>query len=93
MSAALDPNAHDVFLLRQQWTPVINRYVFSLPDGQGNEGEPLAFVEQKRFKFKKDIRFYADETKESELLRIKARQRFDPAARYDIADQAGNKID
>ena len=71
---------------------MINRYVFSLPDGQGTEGEPLAFVEQKRFKFKEDIRFYADETKQSELLRIKARQRFDPAARYDITDQAGNKI-
>ncbi len=90
--ADLDPNAHDVFLLRQKWTMVINRYTFSLPDTDGNEGEPLAFVEQKRFKFKEDIRFYSDETKSVELLRIKARQRFDPAARYDITGPDGEKI-
>ena len=87
-----DPNAHDVFLLRQPWTLVINRYVFSLPDAQGDEGEQFAFVEQKRFKFKEDIRFFTDETKRVELLRIKARQRFDPAARYDITGPTGEKI-
>jgi hypothetical protein len=92
MLADFDPNAHDVFLLRQKWTPVINRYVFSLPDAQGNEGEPFAFVEQKRFKFKEDIRFYTDESKSVELMRIKARQRFDPAARYDITGPSGEKI-
>lgn len=87
-----DPNAHDVFLLRQPWTLVINRYVFSLPDAQGNEGQRFAFVEQKRFKFKEDIRFFTDETKRVELLRIKARQRFDPAARYDVTGATGEKI-
>ena len=71
---------------------VVNRYVFSLPDADGKEGVPVAFVEQKRFKFKEDIRFYTDETKQSELLRIKARQRFDPAARYDITTASGEKI-
>ena len=87
-----DANAHDVFLLRQRWTMVINRYVFSLPDADGKEGAPVAFVEQKRFTFKEDIRFYTDETKQTELLRIKARQRFDPAARYDITAANGEKI-
>ena len=71
---------------------VVNRYVFSLPDAAGNEGVPFAFVEQKRFKFKEDIRFYTDETKQGELLRIKARQRFDPAARYDVNDAAGRPV-
>ncbi|HET7386125.1 MAG TPA: hypothetical protein VFJ19_05595 [Nocardioidaceae bacterium] len=92
MEPAFDPNDHDVFLLRQRWAPVINRYVFSLPDAQGKEGVPFAFVEQKRFKFKEDIRFYTDESKTTELLRIKARQRFDPAARYDITGPGGAKI-
>ncbi len=81
-----------MFLLHQRWTPVINRYTFSLPDAQGNEGDRFAFVEQKRFKFKEDIRFYTDDTKQVELLRIKARQRFDPAARYDITGPTGEKI-
>jgi uncharacterized protein YxjI len=92
MPTDLDVNAHDVFLLRQKWTMVINRYVFSLPNADGEEGQTIAFVEQKRFTFKEDIRFFSDETKRTELLRIKARQRFDPRARYDITGPNGEKI-
>ena len=92
MTDQLDPNAHDVFLLRQRWTMVVNRYVFSLPDEHGGEGEPFAFVEQQRFKFKEDIRFFTDETKQVQILAIKARQRFDPAARYDITGADGEKV-
>jgi uncharacterized protein YxjI len=92
MTTVPDVNAQDVFLLRQRWTPVINRYLFSLPDARGKEGQLVAFVEQKRFQFKEDIRFYTDDTKRVEFLRIKARQRFDPAARYDITGPGGEKI-
>ena len=92
MAIHIDPNDHDVFLLRQKWTMVVNRYVFSLPDARGGEGEPFAFVEQKRFAFKEDIRFFADESKRVQLLAIKARRRFDPAARYDITGASGEKI-
>ena len=87
----VDPNQHDVFVLRQKIKLVINQYEFFLPNGDG-PGEPICFVEQKRFKFKEDIRFYLDEAKTTELLRIKARQRFDPRATYDITDEAGQKI-
>jgi len=89
---SFNPNDHDVFLLRQKWTLVVNRYLFSLPDADGKEGEVFAFVEQKRFKFKEDIRFFTDESRTVELMRIKARQRFDPKARYDITDPNGVKI-
>jgi uncharacterized protein YxjI len=89
---AIDPNEHDVFLLRQRWAPVINRYEFTLPAADGSPGEPVCFVEQKRFKFKEDIRFFTDDTKQVEVMRLKARQRFDPAARYDITDADGIKI-
>jgi uncharacterized protein YxjI len=88
----VDPNEHDLFLLRQRWAPVINRYEFTLPGPDGSPGEPVCFVEQKRFKFKEDIRFFADDTKQVEVMRLKARQRFDPAARYDITDANGGKI-
>ena len=77
----VDPNQHDVFVLRQKIKLVINQYEFFLPNGDG-PGEPICFVEQKRFKFKEDIRFYLDASKQQELMRIKARQRFDPRARY-----------
>jgi len=88
----VDINAHDLFLLRQKWTLVVNRYFFSLPGPDGKEGQVLAFVEQKRFRFKEDIRFYTDESKTEQILAIKARQRFDPRARYDITGPAGEKI-
>ncbi len=40
-------------------------------------------MEQRRFKFKEDIRFFADDTKQVEIMRLKARQRFDPFTRGD----------
>ena len=88
----VDPNQHDVFVLRQKIKLVINHYEFFLAGADGTPGEPIAFVEQKRFKFKEDIRFYLDEAKTHELLRIKARQRFDPRATYDITYETGTKI-
>jgi len=88
----VDPNQHDVFVLRQKIKLAINHYEFFLADADGTPGEAIAFVEQKRFKFKEDIRFYTDAAKTQELLRIKARQRFDPRATYDITDETGAKI-
>jgi uncharacterized protein YxjI len=88
----VDPNQHDRFVLRQRIRPVINQYEISLPGPDGEPGERVCFVEQARFKFKEDIRFYADDTKQVELMRLKARQRFDPRARYDITDDRGGKI-
>ena len=86
-------NAQDRFILRQRIKLVINQYEFSLPQGNSDEpGTSFCFVEQKRFKFKEDIRFFTDESKQTELLRIKARQRFDPRARYDVTDPGGEKI-
>jgi uncharacterized protein YxjI len=87
-----DPNQHDVFILRQKIKLAINHYEFFLANADGTPGEAIAFVEQKRFKFKEDIRFYTDTSKAHELLRIKARQRFDPRATYDITDEMGTKI-
>jgi hypothetical protein len=46
MSFAVDPNEHDLFLLRQRWAPVINRYEFTLPTPDGTPGQPVCFVEQ-----------------------------------------------
>jgi uncharacterized protein YxjI len=84
----IDPNQHDQFVLRQKFAPVINRYEFSLAEDE----PPFCFVEQKRFTFKEDIRFYTDESKSTELMRIKARQRFDPRATYDVTGPDGHKI-
>ena len=73
---------------------MINQYEFSLPgaEGTGEDGRPFCFVEQARFKFKEDIRFFADDSKGEEIMRILARQRFDPRARYDITLADGTKL-
>lgn len=84
----IDVNAHDRFVLRQRIKLVINQYEFATADDE----PPFCFVEQKRFKFKEDIRFFADETKSAELWRILARQRFDPRATYDISAADGTPI-
>jgi uncharacterized protein YxjI len=84
----IDVNAHDRFVLRQRVKLVINQYEFAVAD----EEPPFCFVEQKRFKFKEDIRFFADETKSVELWRILARQAFDPRATYDITASDGTPI-
>lgn len=70
---------------------MINQYEFSLPEGD-EDGLPICFVEQARFKFKEDIRFFTDESKSEELMRILARQRFDPRATYDITLPDGSKL-
>jgi uncharacterized protein YxjI len=89
---SLDVNQHDRFLLRQRIRPVVNQYEFTVPGPDGQPGDPVSFVEQKRFKFKEDIRFFADDSKQQELLRLNARQRFDPRARYDVTGADGEKI-
>ena len=83
--AQVDPNQHDRFILRQKFRFVVNEYEFSLPAPDSEApGQPFTFVRQKRFKFKEDIRFYTDAGMQHELMHIKARQRFDPAAKYDV---------
>jgi uncharacterized protein YxjI len=90
---SIDPNQHDRFVLRQRIRLVVNEYEFSLPGPDGETpGQPFCFVRQKMFKFKEDIRFYVDESRSVELMRIKARQRFDPRARYDVTATDGSKI-
>ena len=92
-SFSVDPNQHDRFVLRQKIRLVVNQYEFSLPGPDGETpGQPFCYVRQRPFKFKEDIRFYTDESRSTELMRIKARQRFDPRARYDVVAADGSKI-
>ena len=92
-STGVDPNQHDRFILRQKFRFVVNEYEFSLPSpGSDATGTPFAFVRQKPFKFKEDIRFYTDSSQSVELMRVKARQRFDPSAKYDVVAADGTHI-
>lgn len=72
---------------------MINRYeVSTLAADEKSGEEPVCFVEQKRMKLKEDLRAFEDDSKETEVFRIKARQVWDPKARYDVTDPAGQQI-
>lgn len=83
----------DRFILRQRLRLVGNQYEIYLPaGGEDKEGERVGFVQQKMVALKEDLRAYTGPDKTEELFRIKARQVFDPAARYEVTDAAGNHI-
>jgi hypothetical protein len=88
-----DPNRHDRFFLSQRIRPMVNQYeVSTLGADDRSAGEKVCFVEQKRMALKEDLRAFADDTKTVEVFRIKAKQVFDPRARYDVTDADGKPL-
>jgi hypothetical protein len=74
---------------------VIRQKIFSFPhrnfhvyDVQNNL---VLYSRMKAFKFKEDIRLYADESMAQERIRIQARSVIDFSAAYDIVDSATNR--
>src|SRR5918994_1979113 len=68
----------DQLFVQQKFAPVANIYRISTvgPDGR-SEGEPLAFVRQKRLRIRERIDFYADEAQTVPLMRLQARKVFE----------------
>ena len=67
----------------------LNRQVFALTGKVrilSPSGYLCCYAEQKMFRWREDIRVYADSEKHSGLLIIQARQVFDFAASYDVFD-------
>jgi hypothetical protein len=88
-----DRFAHDAFFIDQLIRPIANLYRISTLGADGASAhEPLAFVRQKKLAIKEDIRFFADESEQEELFRIKARQMFEVRARYDVVTPAAERI-
>lgn len=76
------------YLLKKQAIAITGKLRFYNP-----QGEVVLFSEQKMFKLREDIRIYSDEQKSQELLLIKARQRLDFSAAYDVTDAtSGQKV-
>jgi hypothetical protein len=90
---SVDPNLHDRFFLAQRIRPMINQYeVSTLGADEKAAGEPVCFVEQKRMKLKEDLRAFTDDSKTTEVFRIKAQQVWDPRASYDVTDASGQPV-
>ena len=77
------------FTVRQKITAMVNRYEIRARDEAGNDGELLAFAQQKRLAFKEEVTFYTDEQRTSAVFSFKARKRIDLAATYDVRDAEG----
>ena len=77
---------HPNYLLKRQAVALTGRFRFYDP-----LGNLVMFSEQKMFKWREDIRVYADENKTQEVLSIKARQIVDFSAAYDVVDTALNQ--
>jgi len=88
-----DRFAHDSFFVDQLIRPLANLYRISTlgPDG-ASAGEPLAFVRQKKLAIKEDIRFFADESEQEELFRLKARQVIEIRGRFDVLTPDGGRV-
>ena len=72
---------------------MVNQYeVSTLGADEKSAGKPVCFVEQKRMKLKEDLRAFTDDSKTAEAFRIKARQVWDPRARYDVTDATGQPV-
>jgi hypothetical protein len=85
--------AHDAFFIDQLIRPVANLYRISTLGADGaSPHEPLAFVRQKKLAIKEDIRFFADDSEQEELFRLKGRQMFEVRARYDVLTPAGERL-
>lgn len=76
---------------------LIRRKVFKLFGGAFHvydpAGQVVLFASMKAFKLKEDIRLYANEDRQAELLLIQARRVLDISAEYDVTDsQTGAKV-
>ena len=79
---------HNQYLLKRQVFALTGKFRFYNPSGQ-----LIMFSEQKMFRWKEDIRVYADESKTQEVLMVKARQIIDFSAAFDVVDSSsGQKV-
>ncbi|WP_369199749.1 hypothetical protein [Streptomyces sp. PU-14G] len=81
-----------VFHIRQKVTFAVNRYRVMAAGPDGSEGELLAFAQQKRFKLKEEVTFYADDSRTRALFSFKARNVLDVSSGIDVLDADGRPI-
>jgi uncharacterized protein YxjI len=78
------------FVLKQRITPLINRYEYYAKDG-GVE-QPIAFVEQKRFKIKEEITAWTSSDKGEVVFTMKAEKVMDVHGKYLVTDAQGQLV-
>ncbi|WEK53754.1 MAG: hypothetical protein P0Y55_14390 [Candidatus Cohnella colombiensis] len=73
---------HTQYLVRKQIMSLVGAKI----DIFDSSGQPVLFSQMKAFKLKEDIRLFADDTMQDELISIQARSVIDFSATYDVVD-------
>lgn len=87
MDADLQRFAHPTYTIRRKFFKIFGE-AFHIYDPEDNI---VLYTKMKAFKLKEDIRLYASEAMERELLVISARQMLDIGATYDVFDPVSNE--
>jgi len=82
----------DHFFVQQKFAPIANVYRISAVAPDGNPGELVAFVKQKRMKIREQIDFYTDESQAVPLLRLRARKVFEFRGMTDVLLPDGGQV-
>jgi hypothetical protein len=81
-----DPNDHDRFFVRRRFRLSGNRYdVATLAADAKSPADRVCYVEQKGLSLTEDMRAYTDDSKTSEVFRIREHQ----LLHYDVTDASG----
>lgn len=80
------------FLVRQRITLGVNRYDVHAANPDGSAGALMAFAQQKRFAFKEQVTFWADDSRSRAVFSFRARQRLDVRAEHDVVDEHGRVL-
>ena len=87
----MDVQLHDHFLLLQKLTLLVNRYEYFLYDN-GQQGEQIAFVEQKRFAFREHITVWKNESRDETLFTVRAEKILDVHGKFLVEDGSGRVV-
>lgn len=80
------------FVIEQKITAFVNRYSVYESSGDGQKGQMVCFVEQKRLAFKEEILFYTDESKQSQAFKVKAEKALDVRGKFFVTNPEGTII-
>ncbi|WP_410628170.1 hypothetical protein [Amycolatopsis sp. cmx-8-4] len=82
---------HDRFHIRQKQKLMVIRYHVYADDGQGQPGDLVAFIEEKRLTFKEHATFYTDESKETVLAKFRSHKVEELSSAYQVLGADGDE--
>lgn len=83
----MDPSTYQQIEFRRKYWQFLGA---SITMSDPASGAAIGFIKLKAFRWKDDIRVYSDQSLQTELLRIQARQVITLGATYDVIDSATN---